>query len=234
MFDRRLRLSGQRGVAVVVAIPALAFLVGKLPAASEVLGLLARSALFGAASVTLLLMLGARLRDSLQWWSAAPVLLSCVIAGASSDASVRTIALIAFVAVSEEVVFRGLAVDAVLGTSITRASVLAASVTSSLAFATSHFAAGGVPWSAPAWWAYVGSGACLMLIRVAAGIETTAVLHFGINLLFATGILGAQVLPHYPVLLFVAVAAPLVTAVLVPRYLVVRVSPTAPSGLPLS
>jgi len=178
---------------------------------------LARPALFAVAAVAILGIAGARLRQYLPWWRAVPIIIACVIARAVSDAPVQLIAMTAFIAASEELVFRGLAVDAALGGRVTPERVLAASVVSSLAFATSHFAAGGVPWSTPAWWGYFGSGACFVLLRFEAGIETTTVLHFGINLLFATGYFGAQILPGYATLLAVAVAAPVIAAVVVPR-----------------
>lgn len=203
---------------MVFAIPALAFLVGRIPLGSQQVALPIRAAVFAAAASLLLVSPRRRTRSAAERRVVPLLLALLLVAGLLSAGVTRLVAITALVATSEEIVFRWLAVDLVLVCWPRRSHVLTASLATSIAFATSHVAAGGVPWSPHAWWALVASGTCLVLIRFTSGLAAAVSVHLVVNLLIATGYLGAPVLPGYEVLVPVAFTAAGSAALLVPLY----------------
>lgn len=207
----------KRGIAVAAVVPALAFLVGRLPIAGDSASVGIRALTFAVMAV-LCLRVGQAKSPQAVW--DLPLFQTVWCAGllaATFTGSQRGWALTLLVASTEEFVFRQEAVRFVLrGSARCPRDLCLGLVAAECAFATSHIASGAVVGSATAWLALAGAGGCLGGLRFACGLPTTVALHFILNEASRSGVFGVFLSPGPLLLLIVAVGAPVLGGLCIP------------------
>lgn len=216
----------QRGVAVALAIPALALLLGRLPNNGSSTSIAFHAGTFFVASIFLLngWQKIATEFGALSWWLST-LLFAALFALTLSHVTNRW-ALSLLVASTEEVVFRACAISFVLGNTSRRpVDVASALLASQFAFATSHFSSGALPWTIVGWLSLAAAGGCLGILRISGGLTPAIILHFALNEANRTGSLGVFLPPGPLPLAAIALAAPTFGAIAVARADVAGVLP---------